>query len=867
MSSEDVTVNQVLVKWLESQPNWYSFALHMALQGQPTKSELESLVTVACEEQGTEVDGIIALKPYTPDDLASAGIANREVLLEEVTATSGINAIVSGEKLSVATKGLTVVYGKNGSGKSGFSRLIRNASTSRSGPAKILPNVFEDNGMPVAEIKAYVDGESEVYSWNQANAEYPAVPEVAFFDSECAAMEVGSKDNALLYTPKIIQALMRLSRIITEVGEAIQARADVLVPSLTAQLAPMEVRNHELIAAALECKTRKESDEITSKAELSQEEQTRLAALPQIIASDPSAELPKYRRRSEQLSGIRDKLATLYQCCQPSFMKSYENAISEKKAADEAADAARNLLDENSNLDGIGTEAWKSLWQSAREYSQGFAYPTIKFPPNVTGSLCPLCQQPLDSEAIARMATFESYVSGAAEKTVNEKQNALNEVTRRFMDAVASVREEKGAIGILEAEDASEAMNRLIQKLDKVTGVMDDQFMTDLSEMVTTVDTYVRGEIDLLAKRISAAEDTLQPGKVKQLNEELAQLRSRNWIFSERELIAEDATKRERKQRLLAFKKKCNTRAVSQLVSTVSKMEIIERMEAAFSEELARLGASNQRVAISTRAKAGREVQSISLDGATATTTNVLSEGEQKIVALAGFFALLDVLPGKSTTVLDDPITSLDHLWRKLVAKRIVEEAQNRPVVVFTHEPVFCSELTDLSVHSGVPIEYRTVTKMGSATGMVIDGLSWDASTAEQRIKGLHRDADELRRKVKSGAIATDEELAHELYRCYSKLRSTWERAVEAVLLAGVVERMQRPVHTMKLKQIVIEDDDIRLVDENMDKCSLLTEAHDDPLVAPDVTPTIEEFESDVKVLSEWIDSVKKRQKAHKKKG
>ena len=120
----------------------------------------------------------------------------------------------------------------------------------------------------------------------------------------------------------------------------------------------------------------------------------------------------------------------------------------------------------------------------------------------------------------------------------------------------------------------------------------------------------------------------------------------------------EDAKKREFKVPLEAVRKKCNTRPISSLISSVSQVEVVEKMQAAFVDELTRLKAGSQHVAISTRVKSGQEYQRITLDGAQEPTQVVLREGEQKIVAVAGFFALLDVLPGSSTVVLDDPITS-----------------------------------------------------------------------------------------------------------------------------------------------------------------------------------------------------------------
>ena len=44
----------------------------------------------------------------------------------------------------------------------------------------------------------------------------------------------------------------------------------------------------------------------------------------------------------------------------------------------------------------------------------------------------------------------------------------------------------------------------------------------------------------------------------------------------------------------------------------------------------------------------------------------------------------------RSAIVFDDPVLSLDHRWRKRVAKRLVEETKNRQVIVLTHDLVFC---------------------------------------------------------------------------------------------------------------------------------------------------------------------------------
>ena len=51
----------------------------------------------------------------------------------------------------------------------------------------------------------------------------------------------------------------------------------------------------------------------------------------------------------------------------------------------------------------------------------------------------------------------------------------------------------------------------------------------------------------------------------------------------------------------------------------------------------------------------------------------VLSEGEQTALGLAGFLTEVESDSTGSAVVFDDPVTSLDHVRRERMARRIVE--------------------------------------------------------------------------------------------------------------------------------------------------------------------------------------------------
>ena len=282
---------------------------------------MDALAIAACRESGAElgIACIAELDEFDASDLGSIGPSQREVLLEAITAETGINAITPGSKLDFATTGITVIYGNNGSGKSGFSRMIRNACTSRTGSKSILSNVFESKITPSASFDVKLNGAPISFEWKEGETPYPAFPEIAYFDSACAAMEIGDKDNMILYAPGVLSSLARLPELITAVSNRIQQQENQITDSLDVRAIPVELRPLPTVTSLLSCSSETEAASLIQRATLSPEEVARRTNLPKLIESDPSVELPKLEKRHTQLQEMRGRLLELYQCCIPSF--------------------------------------------------------------------------------------------------------------------------------------------------------------------------------------------------------------------------------------------------------------------------------------------------------------------------------------------------------------------------------------------------------------------------------------------------------------------------------------------------------------------------------------------------------------------
>jgi len=97
----------------------------------------------------------------------------------------------------------------------------------------------------------------------------------------------------------------------------------------------------------------------------------------------------------------------------------------------------------------------------------------------------------------------------------------------------------------------------------------------------------------------------------------------------------------------------------------------------------------------------------------------------------------------------------------------------------------------------------------------------------------------------------------HEAKYLYGLLREAWERALEEVLLAGVVERYRPSVETRRLAPLAdITEEDCKTVETAMTKCSTWLPGHDQAAAARAPVPGTTELKQDIDVLEAWVKGI-----------
>ncbi len=498
---------------------------------------------------------------------------------------------------------------------------------------------------------------------------------------------------------------------------------------------------------------------------------------------------------------------------------------------------------------------WQRLWEAARTYSETHAYAPESFPVTRDGAVCVLCQQPLSDQAGHRLHSFEEFVQSDLQQRAtksSERVTAMMESAKRLnlptssRAALAAVEPESDSIAwairrvLVGAKLRRRRMRRLSSGLS-TTGLPELPPPPSLDALLLSV----RQE----ANRLRAAS---RESERADMMHERAELRDRGAIAPHAEAIKSEIGRRKSVSMLDAAIANCRTNRITLEGGRASKAVITDRLRTSFTTNLRDVGFSGTPVEIQLGAGEYGEhpYETKLMPRPDVPPEHVLSEGERTCVALAGFLAELETTGNVSAIVIDDPVSSLDHQYRKRVAEKLVREAKTRQVILLTHDVVFLFLLRKYSSELGVSAAEMTLERGYQQNhGVATEGPPWFAMPVKERISKLRQRLTAARRLLKEGNRREYQSMGEQIYE---QLRETWERAVEEILLNGTVLRFGDSVQTSRLAKITdITDGDIETVTREMSRCS--DYVHDEAGVLHTDVPDPDIVEADIKRLDDWV--------------
>ena len=218
--------------------------------------------------------------------------------------------------------------------------------------------------------------------------------------------------------------------------------------------------------------------------------------------------------------------------------------------------------------------------------------------------------------------------------------------------------------------------------------------------------------------------------------------------------------------------------------------------------------------------------------------TEVLSEGEQKVIALADFLAEAGLRTTSAPLVFDDPVNSLDYKRLKYVVARIVTLSKHHQITVFTHNIWFTTELLAQFDKDGC--SYYSVSCEGDLKGLLHSGTGPRSDSIKDstgKINKMIQDAASLSGEIREALIE----------RAYDYIRNWCEVVVETELLAKVTQRYQPNVSMDRLRDIKAGRlaQAIEVILPIFHKACRVIGAHSQPLEMLNVRPDLNELKDD----------------------
>ncbi|WP_096662465.1 AAA family ATPase [Polaromonas sp. AET17H-212] len=858
-----------ILKWSEeSLTLWQRDAARRLFQ-QQCLEELDYDQLMAMMKAANDVPNSPAIPPVPLAALhLPAKTEGETVLITALRDMKNVNRLAPGQTLSFSRKGISVVYGGNGSGKSGYSRVLKKACRARDLSDQVLvdaTDVTVQKAIPEATFDIESDGVKSTINWKRGSPPSDKLSNIAVFDAKCARVYL-TAEQAVAYLPYGLDVVESLA------NKCLPKMAERLAAEIGAVNTDVKPFAHLLgdtavgrAIAALGPKTL--PIEIEKLASLTEHELTNLTkAVAALNETDPKTKAKEQRLQVQRLDGLVKRIdAAAMWVATPSIEKlktldeSAVVALNAEKMAAEVFRAGETLLP------GTGDPIWSALLDSARRYSTEVAYPDHAFP-HTDGGVCVLCQQELKDGA-ARLERFENFVKQDAARTATEKRHAVSEAIRKVTAADVSFHIDDALNAELSGFDPALAL-----RMANFEACLESRRKAMLAAVAvhdwTSIPDHSEDPREQLkkisAEKLAGAEALDKAGDAenrKSLEAERNELLARQALALSVPSILELIERFKLKDALENCKKDLKTKAISDKSKELASNAVTKALKVALDEEFLALGIGHIKTKLLERNDKGVMKYRLLLDLPIANNIEeILSEGEQRAIAIGSFLAELRIAGHKGGAIFDDPVSSLDH-WRRIyVAERLVKEAANRQVVVLTHDTSFLGELRDAIEQASAAHSIQFLQWQGGRSGHVSNGLPWEHQGYKERIDFLEKGHKKLE-KLPWPPYPSQDEIG-QMRTQYSLMRSTIERVVQDLVFGGVIQRYRDWIRMDGIEKAVgftnVEQAEISRLHK---RCCNVTEAHDPASAKAAAVPSAVDLEADILALKQVIKTIVDRQK------
>lgn len=857
-----------ILAWSAAWPDWQRDALRRIVQSGPLDATALKELAALCRAK----HGLLpatgtgpTATPLTADHTPGGADGTASVSLTKLSGLENVGQLSSDQEIVFGNApGLTVIYGENGAGKSGYARVIKKACRARGAPQDIKPDAFAASatGPAKAKIGCRVGAVDTLVDWMDGSATDPRLSNVFVFDSFSARVHVG-EDGPACFKPRGLDVLPELAKACDKIKMDLQKDIDALVTENTRTAQGWKYSASTAVGRLINgigATTKPET--IVEAAVFTDADERRLTQINATLSTDPKQKAADTTAAAKRIRTFAETAKSRAISVDDAAMQHLGDAIKDAETTANATAAASGPEVRPGELPWGSNAVWRELWKAAQKFSETAAYPSMPFPVTESGASCVLCQQTLQAEAIDRFARFNKFVADETRKQA-EAAKAKVAALKPSVDSLRAIGADAAGIkSDLDREAAEqyaavEAFAKAVdQRISHAQRCLSDGAWTDAPSLPSSpcVDLVtLANALDERAKDELAAAD---PKIAQAMAAERTELTDKRWLRDNKEEVITQVARHASTAMLKECQADCISRPVSDRAKELDNLHATEAFCKAFASERDALGLKTLPVSLlAVRVIKGESHFAVVVDGASEKVEDIASEGEHRCIAIAAFMAELSQASHMSALVFDDPVSSLDHNRRDAIAARLAKEAAHRQVIVFTHDLAFVCDLDSAATRQSAKIDYQHVERMAGRPGRVVSGLPWDAQTYPAQAKTLREQVGKADKVYREQG---DSEYRAEVMPVLGRIRGFCERIIELHFLNGALRRHDSKITVGKTPSIAaVTKDDWTTVYNIWKACSNLIEGHAAPLSGPRNMPTPDELKDWITTLENTAKTVK----------
>lgn len=828
MSIEERPI-EPLDAWLNAKPYWERLLWTIASQhAELSDEQIDTCyrhlrIEVEIKEDPTPVSPPICFDNIyeSPSDVS---VRKPRISIGEIKSIRNVNALAAECDLTCGPH-VTLVYGRNGSGKSGLARLLANACFSR-GKRDILPNLQAtkpSNEKPSASfIIRQDDQEQPVEIAYSLGEHHPALKQVAVFDEQSVHIHL-DEPNRVSFVPAYIAIFDRVAAAMARIEKRVADDRSAKRKYNPFNAVFSDPTEHSDVSTFCKGLNASVSDErLLSQVEFTDEHGRKIAELEADIqnknTSDIAAKLAQLKADEESLDELRRKLETCINGLSSVTSTSINDLVTSLNEHQIIVEQLGVESFDDGILKSLGSAEWKAMLKAAKSlYDKERAARNGNEPAH-----CVLCHQALLQKQKGLFQSYWQFLESEAETELRRIETQVSSKLQQLRTSkIGFARLTKPDLVLLQVEPAR--LQELQDNLIALEAVL-DCWIEALDQKRSA--TAAPPSIDLDWIKLLAREKERERGTLQDPTQDIAKLSRELLTLQHRRRASVLKTEALEYLIYLRWEEKIQRVSFAGIKAAMTRKRteaflagFAEDYKTLFNSELSALGCDFNLVLLASGDQ-GSTVKQYRLEfSEDYTPTQVLSEGEQNACSLADFLTEVQLDVNNCGIVLDDPVSSLDHERKEKIANRLVKEAAHRQVIIFTHDIAFMRKLVDAARASEITFDAHWIDRIGRVPGHIklnsspklasAGSLKSDALSA---IKGC----EDLDPKEREKAIGI----------ALNYLRSATEALIEEHLFASTIQRYDDQVRVQNLEEAVFDQSIAQRVVDLHGKISEVILAH-----------------------------------------